>query len=103
MTDIQKYETSAEFRKVLDAFDNGHDQIQMQYFIVGQGLTDYGKWKQACIETRTRYAALKQIGFDTLKLQAEIKILEAEIAEQKQLDSPKSKARARRRKAGSKI
>jgi hypothetical protein len=78
MTDLEKYDQSADFKKVLHAFDNGHDDVQLQYFIVGSGLTDYGKWKQACIETRTRYGALKQLGFDRLKLDAEIKILEAE-------------------------
>ena len=44
MQEIQNYNELQEF---LQDYNPGHDDTQMEYFIVGNGITDYGKYKQA--------------------------------------------------------
>jgi hypothetical protein len=95
MNSLAKYEQSAEFRAVLKAFDSGHDPIQLEHFVVGSGLTPYGRWRQACLETRQRYEELKRLGFDRAKREAEIDILQAEIDELHMSDSAVDAAKAR--------
>lgn len=60
----------------------GHDETQIRYFIVeGNGVTDYGKWKQAVAEVSTYLGTLKSSMHANRKVLAEMKIIEAEIEE----------------------
>lgn len=78
MQEIQNYNELQEF--LLD-YNPGHDDTQMEYFIVGNGITDYGKYKQALAEMHTNLTGLQNSYIEQKKLRAKIEILEAEKLE----------------------
>lgn len=78
MQEIQNYN---ELQSFLQEYNPGHDDIQMEYFIVGNGVTDYGKYKQALAEMHTNLTGLQNSYIEQKKLNAKIAILEAECQE----------------------
>jgi hypothetical protein len=95
MSDLATFDKSETFKRILASFDGGHDPIQLEYFVVGQGLTPYGQWRQACLEATVRYQECKRITFERLKTEAEIKILKADCNEMRNPEhSPRIKAKA---------
>jgi len=50
-----------ELRRLIQLFDNGHDEFQIKHFIVdANGVTPYGKFKQCVLEIQTRYFNIKR-------------------------------------------
>lgn len=97
MNELEKFEQSNKeiLFKFLEQHNPGHDDLQMEHFIVGGGITDYGKFKQAVAETFTNYEALKA-NYAKLKITlAEIEVLVAEKAEMEKQADPVSKAKVR--------
>jgi len=75
MQEIQNYN---ELQSFLEEYNPGHDETQMEYFIVGNGITDYGKYKQALAEMHTNLSGLQSSYIEKKKLNAQIDILQAE-------------------------
>lgn len=50
-----------EIDKLLEDYNPGHDHVQLQYFVVGQGITDYGKYVQAQAELWSRTREIKRL------------------------------------------
>lgn len=80
MNKLQEFEQKNKERLdfLLNDYNPGHDETQMRYFIVGQGVTDYGKYKQAKAEIYSNYGSLQTSYFQLEKLKLEIQILEEE-------------------------
>lgn len=94
MTTFKEFEekNKEKLESLLDEYHPGHDNTQMTYFIVGQGITDYGKYKQALAETNSHYESLrtnyvaekkllfeieeKQIALDALRKQSKRSLIE---------------------------
>jgi hypothetical protein len=90
MKELDKYD---ELKSFISDYNPGHDDTQIQHFIVGNNHTDYGCYKQAIAETHSNYEALKQSYIAVQKNEAEIKILEAEIEEMETLGDKVSLAK----------
>ena len=76
-------------QKYIKEYNAGHDNIQMEYFIVWNNHTDYGRYKQAIAEYNTNYNALLNNFLERKKNNADIKIIEAEIEELHEKESTK--------------
>jgi len=70
--------------KYRDDYNPGHDDTQIEYFIVWNNHTDYWRYKQAISEVSSHYDALQTSYILQKKNRAEIGILEAEIEELKE-------------------
>ncbi len=83
MNDLQTFEQNNKelLQSFLDDYNPGHDYIQMEYFIVGQGITDYGKYRQAIAEINSHYEALKTNYVKQKRLHTERKLLFVEKEE----------------------
>jgi thioredoxin-like negative regulator of GroEL len=88
MQEIQNYNELQEF---LTDYNPGHDDTQIEYFIVGNGITDYGKYKQALAEMHTNLMGLQNSYIEQKKLVAKCEILQAEIDELE--DTPVGRAK----------
>ncbi len=88
MNDLQVFEqqNKEKLRHFLGEYNPGHDDTQIRHFIVEKnGITDYGKYKQAVAEVFTNYQALQKAFISQKKLGADIESLQAEI-EEKQME-----------------
>jgi len=70
--------------KYRSAYNPGHDDTQIEYFIVWNNHTDYGRYKQALAEVSSHYESLQNSYILKKKNNAEIGILFAEIEELKE-------------------
>lgn len=97
MNALQKFEEAnrEKLQIFLEEYNPGHDKLQMEYFIVGSGITDYGKYKQALAEIHTHYSSLQTSYIEYKKAEVQIEILEAEkealLISDNKVDSAKAK------------
>jgi hypothetical protein len=78
---IAKLEGGREFRRLLDAYNPGHTRFQIEHFVIGEQLTDWGKYRQALAELHGYYSSARSAHFEQRKAAARIDILRAEIGE----------------------
>jgi hypothetical protein len=69
-------------------YNPGHDETQMRYFIVGAGVTDYGKYKQAIAELYSHRSSLQNYYIEQKRTKATIDVLIAEKDELGQCVTP---------------
>lgn len=81
LKELESIENYNELIKDLEEYNPGHDDVQIEHFIVGSGVTDYGKYKQALAETHAHFIALQELYLQQKKLNAKIKILHAKNSE----------------------
>lgn len=79
--------------KYRDDYNPGHDDTQIEHFIVWNNHTDYGRYKQAIAEVSSHYEALQTSYILQKKNNAEVLIIEAEIEELESMPSKVSKAK----------
>ena len=68
-------------RDLFEDLQLGQSWFQNSFFVVNKnGVTDYGKYKQALRELYTRYRALRDYAFEIRKLRLQIKKKERELS-----------------------
>jgi len=85
--------------KYRDQYNPWHDDTQIEYFIIGNNHTDYGRYRQAIAEVSTHYEALQNSYILQKKNNAEIMIFEAEIEELKEKGGKVNEARIKLKEA----
>lgn len=88
-----------QITKYRDQYNPGHDDTQIEYFIVWNNHTDYGRYRQAIAEVSTHYEALQNSYILQKKNNAEIMIFEAEIEELKEKGGKVNEARIKLKEA----
>lgn len=92
----QQIESITKYR---EQYNPGHDDTQIEYFIVGNNHTDYWRYKQAIAEVNTHYEALQTAYILQKKNNAEIQIFEAEIEELREKGGKVNEARIKLKEA----
>lgn len=80
MNELSTEQTST-IQRYLREYNPGHDDTQIEFFVIGNNYTDFGRYRQCLAEISTHYEGLKTSYILRKKKQAEKKIIEAEIAE----------------------
>lgn len=68
-----------DIKKYINEYNPWHDDTQIEYFIVGNNHTDYGRYKQAIAEISSHYDNMQNLYIEQKTKNAEIWILKAEI------------------------
>ena len=92
-------ETIEIIQKYRDKYNPGHDDTQIEYFIVWNNHTDYWRYKQAIAEINTHYEALQNSYILQKKNNAEIEIFRAEIEELREKGGKVNEARIKLKEA----
>lgn len=74
-------EQTSTIQRYLSEYNPWHDDTQIEFFVIGNNHTDFGRYRQCLAEISTHYEWLKTSYILRKKKQAEKKIIEAEIAE----------------------